>query len=98
VEPTTFPHNIQGIGAGFVPSILDKSVIDEMIQVKDDDAIATALAVTKSDGLFVGVSSGAALWAAVQVAKREENKYKNIVVVFPDFGERYLSILGGKHD
>jgi len=98
VEPTAFPHNIQGIGAGFVPSILDKSVIDEMVQVTDEDAIATALEVTKSDGLFVGVSSGAAAWAATQVAKRQSCSYKNIVVIFPDFGERYLSILGGQND
>jgi len=98
VEPNSFPHGIQGIGAGFVPSILDKSVIDEMIQVTTEDAIATSRAVTKADGLFVGISSGAAAWAATQVAKRECCAYKNIVIIFPDFGERYLSILGGEND
>lgn len=97
-SPTKYPHGIQGIGAGFTPSILDETVIDEIITVTEKDAIAKAQAVTKSDGLFVGISSGAALWAATQVAKRKENAYKNIVVIFPDAGERYLSILGVQDD
>jgi len=98
VEPDTYPHGIQGIGPGFTPSILDKSVIDEIIKVKTKDSITTSKAVTKSDGLFVGISSGAVLWAATQVARSRTCAYKEIVVVFPDFGERYLSILGGKDD
>jgi len=83
------PHKIQGIGAGFVPDVLDKKVIDEIIKVKDADAGDTARRLAKEEGMFVGISSGAAMWAALEVAKRQENK--TIVVVLPDTGERYLS-------
>jgi cysteine synthase A len=85
------PHKIQGIGAGFVPDILNRSVLDEIIQVKDEDAGATARAAAKQEGLLIGISSGAALWAGLQVAKRPENEGKLIVVLLPDTGERYLS-------
>lgn len=85
------PHKIQGIGANFVPSILDKNIYDEVITVADDDAIATAKNFVKSDGMFVGISSGAALYAARLLSGRSENKGKNIVVLLPDTGERYLS-------
>jgi cysteine synthase A len=85
------PHKIQGIGAGFVPQVLNKDVIDEVIRVTNDNAGATARALAKSDGILVGISSGAALWAALEVAKRKENKGKIIVVVLPDTGERYLT-------
>jgi cysteine synthase A len=85
------PHKIQGIGAGFVPSVLDRSVIDEVIRVKDDDAGATARELAKSEGMLVGISGGAAMWAALQIAKRPEAKGKRIVVLLPDTGERYLS-------
>ena len=85
------PHKIQGIGAGFIPSILNTKVIDEIIPVSNDDAFATAKEVAKAEGILCGISSGAALHAAVTVAKRQENKGKNIVVVLPDTGERYLS-------
>ena len=85
------PHKIQGIGAGFVPKVLDLDIVDEIIKVENDDAFEAARAVAKSDGLLVGISSGAAIYAATQLARRPENKGKNIVVLLPDTGERYLS-------
>lgn len=85
------PHKIQGIGAGFVPSVLNTSVFDEIIKVKNEDAFATGRELSKTEGLLAGISSGAALWAATEIAKRPENKGKNIVVILPDTGERYLS-------
>lgn len=100
VEPASSPvlsggkggaHQIQGIGAGFIPAVLNQSVYDEVITVSDEDAFAYAREAAKVEGAFVGISSGAALCAAVDVAKREENAGKNIVVLFPDGGGRYLS-------
>ena len=85
------PHKIQGIGAGFVPSILDLSLIDEIIPVSNEDAFATSKKFGKTEGVLVGISAGAALFAAITLAKREEYKNKNIVVLLPDSGDRYLS-------
>jgi cysteine synthase A len=85
------PHPIQGIGAGFVPDILDVAVLDEIITVANADAFDTAHRAAREEGLLVGISAGAALWAALQVAARPQNKGKQIVVIIPDFGERYLS-------
>ena len=85
------PHKIQGIGAGFVPEILNTSVYDEIIKVENDDAMNMGREFGKTEGILVGISSGAALWAAAELSKKEENKGKNIVVLLPDTGERYLS-------
>ena len=100
VEPAASPvlskgtagaHKIQGIGAGFVPDVLDTKVYDEIIPVENDDAFATGRAVGHKEGVLVGISSGAAVWAALQLAKRPENEGKTIVALLADTGERYLS-------
>lgn len=88
---TAGPHKIQGIGAGFVPDTLNTDIYDEIITVENDDAFETGRAFAKTEGVLVGISSGAALWAAKELAKREENKGKTIVVLLPDTGDRYLS-------
>ena len=88
----TGPHKIQGIGAGFVPKTLNTNIYDEIITVKSDDAFKTGRIVAKTEGLLVGISSSAAIWAATQIAQREGNQGKNIVVILPDTGERYLSV------
>ena len=100
VEPATSPvlskgtagaHKIQGIGAGFVPAVLNTGVYDEIIPVENEDAFATGRKIGKSEGVLVGISSGAAVWAAIELAKRPENKGKTIVALLPDTGDRYLS-------
>ncbi len=85
------PHKIQGIGAGFVPKVLDTSVYDEVITVANEDALSTGAEVGKKEGVLVGISAGAAVWAGIQLAKRPENEGKTIVVILPDSGDRYLS-------
>jgi cysteine synthase A len=98
VEPIDFPHNIEGIGAGFVPSVLKRELIDEIIKLKDKDAFETAHKLAKEEGILGGISSGAAVWAAIKIAQREEVKDKLIVVILPDSAERYLSKLSRKNN
>ena len=85
------PHKIQGIGAGFIPEVLDTDIYDEIIRVTNDDAISTGAYFGRTEGVLVGISAGAAVWAAIQLAKKEENEGKTIVVILPDSGDRYLS-------
>ena len=85
------PHKIQGIGAGFVPDVLNTKIYDEIIPVSNEDAFSTGKLIGKKEGVLVGISSGAATFAAIEIAKREENKGKKIVVLLPDTGDRYLS-------
>ncbi|MCL2070143.1 MAG: cysteine synthase A [Treponema sp.] len=89
---TAGPHKIQGIGAGFVPEVLNTKIYDEVITVSNDDALVSAREIAKTEGLLVGISSGAAVWTASELARRSENAGKNIVIILPDTGERYLSI------
>ncbi len=100
IEPKTSPvlsegrsgvHKIQGIGAGFVPQVLNTKIYDEIITVSDDDAINTSRMLAKNEGVLVGISSGAAVYGAIQLLKRNENKNKMVVALLPDTGERYLS-------
>ena len=100
VEPASSPvlskgtsgsHKIQGIGAGFVPEVLDTEIYDEVIPVENDDAFETGRRIGRAEGVLVGISSGAAVWAAIELAKRPENKGKTIVALLPDTGDRYLS-------
>ena len=91
------PHPLQGIGAGFIPAILNTKIYDEVVRVKNDDAMSIARRMAVEDGLLVGISSGAAVWAAMEVAKRPENKGKLVVVIIPSFGERYLSTVLYSH-
>ena len=86
------PHKIQGIGAGFVPSIYDENLIDDIVPVASEDAGKTLLKLAKMEGIFTGISSGAATWAALELAKKEENKGKRIIAILPDAGDRYLSV------
>jgi cysteine synthase A len=90
---TPGPHRIQGIGAGFVPDVLERKLIDEVVRVTDDNAFAAAGRLAREEGIIAGISSGAALWASLEIAKRPENKGKRIVLILPDTGERYLSVL-----
>ena len=85
------PHKIQGIGAGFIPAVLDTELLDEIIAVSDEDALLTARSLARREGILAGISCGAAVWAALEVASRPESRDKRIAVVLPDSGERYIS-------